>query len=75
MFVLLPFIACNTETHIQHKIEKLSDEIVYENQIEVAEDSFLLDLVDAFNERNKDAEPMIYNETLYTKNYSASGIF
>ena len=74
MFVLLPFIACNTETHIQHKVEKTSDEIVYENQIEVAEDSFLLDLVDAFNERNKDAEPMIYNETLYTKNYSASGI-
>ena len=74
MFVLLPFIACNTETHLQQKSEEISDEIVYENHIEVAEDSFLSDLRDAFNEVNKDAEPMIYNETLYTENYSASGM-
>ena len=75
MFIILPFIACNTETHLQHKNENVLDEIVYENHIEIAEDSFLLDLIDAFNEVNKDAEPMIYNETLYTENYSASGIF
>ena len=42
MFVMIPFIGCSTETHLKQKSEVSPKEIVYENRIEVANDSFFV---------------------------------
>ena len=74
MFVLLPFFACHTEISIKNQFTESTDEIIYENHEEVATESFLSDLAKDFYEDYRNAEPMIYNEALYSTDLSTVGV-